>query len=295
MPVTETVLVTKLDSVSGAQSIPIPAGPAGDHILIFAESEGNSSGANSFSTPAGYAAIYNLNPHANHATAAFHKVAGASEPNPSTTITAAGTVDAFFFAVRISGQDLATPVDADSGSTTGTGITNGPATKTMTIDFVAAAIYAMWSIGAGTTSGTNADRTPQAPAGFTQIAEAAAVASSFFTQGRLFRRDVDAPAGAFGAVTPVAPVDAISGNRQSGVVAINVAPSPGGGGTMGMGSPTLPRMGERIQRGEPAEGYKVYVPKGMRLKNPVERIEDPWGTIRRIKPEDEEEEEKEKE
>lgn len=286
MPVTETVLVTKLDSVTGAQSIPIPAGPAGDHILIFAEVENDAVGAISFTTPAGYAAIYNLNPHANHATAAFHKVAGLSEPNPSTTISATG--DVFFFAVRISGQDLATPVDADSGSTAGTGITNGPATKTMTIDFVAAAIYAMWSVGAGTVAGTNADRTPQAPVGYTQIAEAPAVSGSFFNQGRLFRRDVDAPAGAFGAVTPVAPVDPTSTNRQSGVVAINVFPPPGGGGTMGMSSATLPRMGERMER---AEGYRVFVPKGARLKNPVQRIEDPWGTIRRIKPEDEEEEE----
>jgi len=98
--VTEIVLVTKVDNGSGAIAIPIPAGPVGDLILIFAEAEANAVGAISFSVPAGYTPIYNLNPHNYHATAAFYKVAGASEPNPSTTLTAVTTGEVFFFAQR---------------------------------------------------------------------------------------------------------------------------------------------------------------------------------------------------
>lgn len=40
-----------------------------------------------------------------------------------------------------------------------------------------------------------------------------------------------------------------------------------------------------------APGYKVPVLKGTRIKNPVERMDDPWKALKRFKEEEKEEEE----
>ncbi len=44
-----------------------------------------------------------------------------------------------------------------------------------------------------------------------------------------------------------------------------------------------------------APGYKVPVLKGTRLKNPVERMDDPWKALKVRRIEEEEEDEKEEE
>lgn len=42
-----------------------------------------------------------------------------------------------------------------------------------------------------------------------------------------------------------------------------------------------------------APGYKVPVLKGTRIKNPVERMDDPWKALKRVEEEDEKEEKEE--
>ena len=266
MPLIEIVLVTKIDNVSGATAIPIPPGPAGDLILIFAEGEEVvQTGAISFGTPAGYNALWSINPFSFHATAAFTKIAGASEPNPTTFVTTPGAVDVFFFALRISGQDLVTPVDAEANIQTCTTCTNNPASGAVTIDDAnGAAIYMICAEGLGFFNGSGINRTPTAPIGFSEIAQQPALSGTFFVQGRLFRKDVDAPLGAFGAVTPTAPIDPTSASRVTGLVPVNLATPPsGGGGGMGGDNPAILEPGrELIQRGQ-----KILNPFGTKKRH----------------------------
>ena len=173
--------------------------------------------------------------------------------------------------MRISGAALVNPVDVQA-------IVDSVLTSVPCPDILATAASALIVRYSAARADAGATGPPtSAIAGHTKRGDFTEASLNFNTS--VFTEDALQAAGQTGVETIVYP-GATGGPFRAfgGTIAVQSAIT-GGGPTAFMGDPSALRPpGERMQR---AEGYKVPVPKGLRLKNPVRRIEDAWRELRR--------------
>ena len=248
-------------------TVPKPAGTVKDDLLI-AWGQGTGSGA--WTLPVGWTKSFQKT---NTSREGFlgNLVAGPSEPG-SYIFTFAGRSGDFIVAImRFSGVDPLNPIDAEQlfAQTDSLSPIEFPCPPINTTVANTLIVCLDMADRGGTII------TGSIPAGgFTERLDVNAPLG-FQPSIRGYTKDtLQAAPGATGATATAVIVHAPDTGTHVGFVGtLAIASLLGGGGGL-MGEPMLRR--EVMER-----SMRVPIPRGTRLKNPVRRIEDPWGELKR--------------